>query len=419
VAVERRAILAAWWTTKWAKLTLASRGDIERRQARLWLDRAAVEIVRHTPAVAQLAGRRLAEFPIVTPAEIRAGFARWNTLGLTRAEAESAAAQAEAGGNGEVAPGVVAGFSTGSSGERGVFLADEAERARYLGSTLARLMTTAGLFGPRRIALVLRADSRLYRDVERTGGFRFRFFGLEQPAGERAEALRAFDPDILIAPAHVLADLARRAEDAAFALPGLRRLFWGAEPMGDAERVWIGEALGARPDPIYQATEGFLGAPCAEGVLHLNEDSMVVELEPVEGTDAFRPVVTDLYRASQPVIRVRLDDLVDPMPERCHCGSPLRAIWPVMGRMGDLWRWPGLTVRAVEVWTAMEGALGPKVDWRATGWPGGVELQLGDPALAAQAVAAISALVGARAVTVAPGPPRMDGPKRRRVRWAP
>lgn len=418
MAAERGAILAAWWKAKWARLTLARRGDIERRQNQLWLDKTAVSVVRRTPATAHLAGHPLGDFPIVTPQDIRAGFRLWNTLGLTRAQAEAAAEDSESGGSGEVAPGVVAGFSTGTSGERGVFLSSTAERARYIGQTLARLLPGTALLGRWRIALVLRADNRLYHEVEGAGRFRFRFFGLDQDAAARAEGLAAFAPDILIAPAHVLAELARRAEGEGDPPPGLSGLFWGSEPMGEGEREWIGEALGVRPDPIYQATEGFLAAACPEGVLHFNEDSLVVELEAIEGTTAFRPIITDLLRASQPMIRVRLDDLVEPIAGRCGCGSAFRAIRPVEGRVSDLWRWADRAVRPAQVWAAMEAALGPRADWRATGSAKGVRLQLEPGADRAAAVAAIQSLVGEHRVTVASGPPVPDGPKRRRVRWA-
>lgn len=418
MAAERGAILTAWWTAKWARLTLARRGDIARRQNQLWLDKTAVSVVRRTPATAHLAGHPLADFPIVTPQDIRAGFRLWNTLGLTREQAEAAALDAETGGSGEVAPGVVAGFSTGTSGERGVFLSSAEERARYIGQTLARLLPATALLGRWKVALVLRADNRLYHEVEGAGRFQFRFFGLDQDPDARAAALQTFAPDILIAPAHVLADLARRSEGGDDPMPDLKALFWGAEPMGEGEREWIADALGIRPDPIYQATEGFLAAPCPEGVLHFNEDSLVIELEAVEGTSAFRPIVTDLLRSSQPMIRVRLDDLVEPTPGRCPCGSAFRAIKPVEGRVGDLWRWPDRVVRPAQVWAALETALGPRADWRATGSPKGVQLQLDTGADRAGATAAISALVGDQPVKIASGRPRPDGPKRRRVRWA-
>lgn len=409
-------MLAAWTGAKWTRLTLATRRDIERRQVQLWRDMAPV--VAKVPAVAHLAGRRLADFPIVSPVEIRAGFERWNTLGLTRQAAETAAEEAEQGGGGEAAPGIAAGFSTGTTGERGVFLSSGPERARYLGLSLARLLPATAMLRPRRLALVLRADNRLYRDVEQTGRFRFAFFGLAMDPQARAEGLQAFDPDILIAPAHVLADLARRSETDDFQLPRLSRLYWGAEPMGVLERDWIGDALGVRPDPIYQATEGFLGAACREGGLHLNEDALVVELEPVDGTTAFRPIVTDLRRTSQPIIRVRLDDLVAPAPGRCACGSPLLAIRPVEGRVGDLWRWGDTVVRPAQVWAAMEATLGPRAEWRAEASDRGVSLTV--EGLGGEAGrAALQTLAGGRPVRLASGAPALDGPKRRRVRWRP
>ena len=98
---------------------------------------------RWTPAVAHLAGRALEAFPVVSPEEVREGFDRWNTLGLSRAAAEAAARDAEAGGDGEVVPGVSAGFSSGSSGRPGLFLSSRVERAAYLGHMIARLLPTS------------------------------------------------------------------------------------------------------------------------------------------------------------------------------------------------------------------------------------------------------------------------------------
>ena len=417
MSLDRAAVLAAWADARWARLALRSRCDVERRQARLWRRMAAV--VARTPAVARLAGRPLADFPIVEPGELRRDFARWNTLGLRREQAEAAAADSEAGGAGKVADGIVAGFSTGTAGARGVFVSGPAERARYIGQALGKLLPATALLRSWRIALVLRADNRLYRDVEGAGRFRFRFFGLDLAGADLAPALAAFDPHVLIAPAHVLADLARWSEGDPF-LPRLERLFWGAEPMGPAERAWIADALGRRPDPIYQATEGFLGAPCAHGALHLNEDALVVELEPVEGVARFRPIVTDLYRTSQPMIRVRLDDLIEPLAGSCPCGSPLRAIAPIEGRASDVWRWPDRIACPREVEAAVETVVGPS-PWQAEAFAAGVDLWLEpdlDPGAEAAAVAALQALSG-RPVTVRRVTPPRDGPKRRRVRWRP
>ncbi len=411
---DRPGVVKAWLAARWTGLTLRTPADVAARQARLW--RRMGPVVARTPAVRDLVGRSLADFPIMNPEAVREGFDDWNTLGLIRTETEAAATAGETGGSGEVRPGIVAGFSSGSSGRPGLFVTSAAERAGWVGHILARLLPVDALFRPTRIALCLRADNRLYGDVGAAGPFRFRFVGLDVPAAERFERLGTFNPDVLIAPSQVLADLARRTDGP---WP-LRRLFYGAEPMGEAERGWIGAALGVRPDPIYQATEGFLGAACRFGTLHLNEDVLIIEREPVPGTDRFLPIVTDLRRTSQPMIRVRLPDLLQPLDRPCPCGSPLTAVHPVEGRLEDLWRWPGAVICPREVETAVSAAVGPDRDWRAVASPEGVMLEA-DPDGIEATQATVEALLAARGVNrpvTAGGPPRRDGFKRRRVRWS-
>lgn len=414
MATDRRKLLGAWLGARWSGRSLRTRADVERRQARLW--RSMTPLISRTPAIQAFADQPLANFPVVKPETLREDFDAWNTLGLTRDKAEAAARAGESGGSGEVQPGIVAGFSSGSSGRPGLFVTSAAERAGWVGHILARLLPADALFRPTRIALCLRADNRLYGEVGGAGPFRFLFIGLDVPAPERFERLRDFAPDVLIAPTRVLADLALRTE----APWPLRHLFYGAEPMGEAERGWIGTALGIRPDPIYQATEGFLGAPCRFGTLHLNEDVLIMEREPVAGTDRFLPIVTDLRRTTQPMIRVRLPDLLQPLATPCPCGSPLTAVQPVEGRLDDLWHWSRAVICPREVETTVSGTLGPEHDWRATATPHGVAVEA-DPCRIDAVVAAVEALLAAHGVDVpvsAGGSPRQDGVKRRRVRWS-
>ena len=418
MGVDRAGVLRAWLDARWNHLTLRTPADVAARQQRLW--KAMTPTVARTPAIATLAGQPLDAFPVVRPETLRQDFDDWNTLGLTRSKAEAAARAGEAGGSGEVRPGVTAGFSSGSSGRPGLFLASAAERAGYLGHILARLLPADALFQPTRIALCLRADNRLYADVGETGPFRFLFIGLDVPAPDRFERLRAFSPDVLIAPGQVLAELTRDTLAAQSGSWPLRRLFYGAEPLGEAERSWIGAALGVRPDPIYQATEGFLGAACRFGTLHLNEDVLIVEREPVPGTNRFLPIVTDLRRTTQPMIRVRVADLLEPMDGPCPCGSPLTAVKPVEGRLEDLWRWPEAVIPPREVEDAVSAALGPDRDWRAVATPDGVVVEA-DPDWVGAAKAAIEGLLASHGLGVPVtlgGAPGRDGVKRRRVRWS-
>ena len=411
---DRLAILKAWGMTQIDAVRLRSRADVLKRQTRLW--RRFQPVVARTPALATLAGQPLGAFPISTPAQVRADFARWNTVGLDEAIAVAAARAAEAGLNGDLPNGLTAGFSTGTSGTRGLFLASPAERGAYVGHALARLLPVDAPLRRWRIALCLRADSDLYRDVGGTGRVAFDFIGLDVAPEDRLARLDAFRPHVLIAPSHVLADLARRC----VAPPDwpLRRLFYGAEPMGEGEQGWIGDRLGVRPDPIYQATEGFIGAACRLGTLHLNEDVLIVEREPVAGTNRFRPIITDLRRASQPVVRMRLDDLLELAPP-CACGSPLQAVRGVEGRFGDLWRWGEVVVPPRAVEDALLAAVGPEREWRAMASPDRVvvEVEAGVADRAAMAIAGLLAGVKDGPNIVTAEPPVEEGPKRRRVRW--
>ncbi|RYD90705.1 MAG: hypothetical protein EOP61_28980, partial [Sphingomonadales bacterium] len=411
MGIDRLHVLGAYVTARRFQSRGMSRARLERRQLKLWREFAPV--IARMPALAHLAGKPLEDFPIVRPEEIRRDFERWNTLGLSKLAAEAAAAEAEAGKSGEAVAGVSAGFSTGTSGERGVFLASAGERAEYLGQALARLLPWDGLLRRRRIALCLRADSALYRDVGNAGPFAFRFFRLGMPAPELQRELAAFDPHVFVAPSHVLAALARAGAQAR----SLQRVFYGAEPMGTLERAWIGTQIGVRPDPIYQATEGFLGAACAHGTLHLNEDTLIIERQPVAGTDRFQPIVTDLRRTTQPMVRVLLDDLLQARAGPCPCGSPLAGAEPVEGRVGDLWRWGDVVIAPREVEAAVSGAVGADVDWRAFGGSRQVTVEI-DRAMADRAIEAVRALLLERMIDLpvtaaARGP--MAGFKRRRV----
>ncbi|RYY94274.1 MAG: hypothetical protein EON61_23945, partial [Alphaproteobacteria bacterium] len=412
MGIDRLRVLGAHVAARRYQSRGMSRERLGRRQQKLWRDFAPV--IARTPALAHLTGKPLEDFPIVRPEEIRRDFEGWNTLGLSKLATEAAAAGAEAGGSGEAVAGVSAGFSTGTSGARGVFLASAGERADYLGQALARLLPWDGLLRRRRrIALCLRADSALYRDVGNAGPFEFRFFGLGTPVPELQQELAAFEPHVFVAPSHVLAALARAGTQ----VRSLERVFYGAEPMGALEREWIGTQIGVRPDPIYQATEGFLGAACAQGTLHLNEDTLIIERQPVAGTDRFRPTVTDLRRTTQPMVRVLLDDLLQARAGPCPCGSPLASVQPVEGRVGDLWRWGDAVIAPREVEAAVSGAVGADVDWRAYGGSRQVTVEI-DRAMADRAIEAVRALLLERMIDLpvtaaARGP--MAGFKRRRV----
>lgn len=417
MSISRIAVVRAYVQTRRAHRFLRTRVDIAKHQTRLW--RRLTPALARTTALSAFAGKPLSAFPIIDPSDLRSRPGDWNSLALNADEIAAGADAAERGNDGAVRPGVHAGYSTGSFGNRGVFLSSRAERARYLGQSLAKLLPDP-LLRRRRIGLCLRADNALYRDVANAGPFEFRFFSLAAPARARASDIETFAPHIFVGPSHVLAELAAMAATGDFRPMPFERLFYGAEPMGASERVWVTDALGARPDPIYQATEGFLGAACNRGTLHLNEDSIAFEFEPIAGSDRLRPIVTDLRRTSQPIVRLRLDDIVQFPDTPCPCGSGLQAIEPVEGRVADIWRWDKRVVFPRQVENAVSRALPTSAEWRAVASPAGVQLACDAPGTD-DACAALVKLLADVAVTkpvTAQPLSRQISTKRRRVQWA-
>ncbi|MFT4089344.1 MAG: cell division protein FtsA [Asticcacaulis sp.] len=372
---------------------------LRRRQARLWGELRAQ--FSRAPALKAFVGAELGDIPVIDTACFRARFADYNTLGLSLEAAVEAAQRAEAGEADDLGNGVSAGFSTGTGGGlRGLFVTTRDERQAYGAMLAGRLFGPADWLHLGRIAVCLRAGNRLYN---RRG---VRFFGLAQ--ADRDPAIAAFDPKVLIAPPQVLLELAQSGHN----LPSLRRLFYGAETLNETERAFVTKALGGRPDPIYQATEGFVGAPCRFGTLHLNDDQMIIEREDIGG-GRFRPVITDLMRRSQLVVRLRLEDIL--RPTVCACGSPRQAVMPVEGRTSDVWRWGDKVVWPAEVEALVAPLLPAAHRWVATGSAQGIEFACAhenDAEVMKQALRRLGQPVRRVAYD-----PASDFPKRRHVRW--
>ena len=286
--MQAERIISSWFRTRRAMRRSAS--GLRKSRERLW--EALQPALRRTPALAAYAGKPLSQFPATEIKDMRSDYGAWNSLGLDH---DALCALADAAEAGEAAPGELsAGWSTGSGGgPRGLFLTDRAERADYIGQSLARLLPARALLGRQRIALHLRAGNPLYSDAGR-GRWSFRYFPLAASPAETMSVLAARAPTILIAPPHRLIAFA----EAGLRLTSLRHLFCGSEPISAAERSFVVERMGLLPRAIYQATEGFLGAECSEGRLHLNDHSLSIELEPVPGTIGFRPIISDLRRKS-------------------------------------------------------------------------------------------------------------------------
>jgi putative adenylate-forming enzyme len=335
---DRLLILWHFIRTRWL-LRFRSREQLLSWQKRR-LDQFLKSLVRNASFYRDLSPC-LDCLPVLEKTSYRSNFDGLNSSGILLVEAEAVALKAES--QRDFTPalpgGVTVGLSSGTSGSRGVFLVDRNDRCRWAGIILARVLSKESLaqllvlWRPAlRVAFFLRADSRLYRTV---GGRRldFRYFDLTSSWTDLLAELEEFKPDVLIAPATVLAELARARMSVR-----PRQIVSVAEVLDDRDSDLIRESLGVEPSQIYQATEGFLGWTCESNRIHVNEE--FVHMEPQwldESRTRFHPVITDFSRSSQYFVRYRLDDILVAGGD-CECGRPTRVIARIEGRADEvLW----------------------------------------------------------------------------------
>ena len=84
---------------------------------------------------------------------------------------------------------------------------------------------------------------------------------------------------------------------------------------------------------VYQCSEGMFGQSCKKGNIHLNEDGLIIEKQWID-EKRFVPIITDLRRNVQPIIRYKMNDILHTTD--CSCGSNMLAVSAIEGRMDDL-----------------------------------------------------------------------------------
>lgn len=341
-------IVREFAVVRWLR-PLRSVAAVRRRQQRL-LRRQLAYLRRHSPYFRALipdGARSLSGMPEMDKALMMAHFDQMNTVGIGREEAmELALANEQSRDFDADLAGCSVGLSSGTSGHRGLFVVSRAEREAWAGTVLARALPRGSLFG-HRIALFLRADNTLYESVD-SRAVAFAYFDVYDDPEANIARLEEFSPTILVAPPSVLLTIARAAEQGRFSrVP--QKVYSVAEVLEEHDARRITAAL-RQPflHQIYQCTEGFLAYTCRHGVIHLNEDTVLFEGEDL-GQGRFTPIITDLRRRAQPIVRYRLGDVLRLREEPCPCGSVLTAIERIEGRVGDTLCLPALRAEAPAV----------------------------------------------------------------------
>jgi putative adenylate-forming enzyme len=314
----------------------------QRQKLRRYLTYGLAHIKFYEP----LDRRDLSLLPVVEKTHMLVAFEQFNRPGFALDQVLAVAAQAER--EREFKPtlpgGITVGLSSGTSGQRGVFLASERECAIWAGTILARVLSAHALrqflnpVAPAlKVALLLRANSNLYTTVH-SRRLQFHFGDLLAPMENYVAMLNGLQPEILIAPASVLHALAD-VQDSRVLRISPHQVISVAEVLEPDDARRIAQTWGCRFDQVYQCTEGFLASTCSQGRVHLNEELVHFEMDWLDDAHTrFMPIITDFTRQTQAFVRYRLDDILQVDPRPCPCGRVSLCVSAIEGRRDDvLW----------------------------------------------------------------------------------
>jgi len=161
---------------------------------------------------------------------------------------------------------------------------------------------------------------------------------LMTPLAESVARLNEFKPEIVISPPSLL-DLLADALERGTLTARPKRLISVAEVLEPQDKQRLEKVFEVPVHEIYQCTEGLVGVSCEAGRLHVQEDIVAVQYETIDASEdskRVKPILTDLWRKTQPIIRYQLNDVwqLDEVP--CPCGSGFQVIRAVEGRSDDI-----------------------------------------------------------------------------------
>jgi putative adenylate-forming enzyme len=337
------ALVTGWHfaRTRW-RLNFHSREQLENWQQRR-IQRFIRDVLPRAPRYRGNAVSSLADLPTMDKSVMMDEFTAHNTRGVNLEQALAVGLRAEEERNFSPMLGdLTVGLSSGTSGNRGVFLASHSERLRWAGIMLARAVPEKLLghiwqpWKPRlRIAFFLRANSNLYTTLN-TRRVAFTFYDLLEGADAAISQLNKEMPHVLVGPPSLLCALAAEVRANRLHIQP-EHVISVADVLERRDSNVVQDAFGIAPHQLYQATEGFLGYSCESGCLHLNECFIHIEPEWLDTKQTrFQPIITDFSRESQLIVRYRLNDVLQVRERPCECGRAELAIQAIEGRADEV-----------------------------------------------------------------------------------
>jgi putative adenylate-forming enzyme len=306
----------------------------QAHQQRMWRTFGQTTLSK-SPLYKDIAHRSIDAFPVQGKEEFNRDFNRINTRGIRYDHALQVADEAES--SRDFTPtidGVTVGLSSGTSGNRGIFLVSEEERASWVAMVLQRILGFS--FRKRKVAFFLRANSKLYTSVQ-SRLIQFAFFDLLIPLEHHLTQLNDLQPTIVVGQPSLLMMLVEAQQQGMMHIAP-QKIISVAEVLSDEDEAALKACFQVPVQQVYQCNEGMFGQTCSQGNFHLNEDGLLIEKEWLDAT-RFQPIITDMRRKVQPVIRYKMNDILH--ATECTCGSKMIAVSQIEGRTDDVLHFPG------------------------------------------------------------------------------
>jgi phenylacetate-CoA ligase len=170
--------------------------------------------------------------------------------------------------------------------------------------------------------------------------------GEHRSTGQQIELIKRYQVTCLVSTPSYLARIVAEAPEDLSAL-GVRYIQLGGQPWTESFRTQMELAWGAKIIDTYGSAESAFGiaAECLwQNGLHVAEPDFWIEIiDPATGNvladgQEGELVFTTLSRRGMPLVRYRTGDLsyLIPPNARCPCGSPVRKMGRVRGRIDDM-----------------------------------------------------------------------------------
>lgn len=277
----------------------------------------------------------------------------------------------------------------GTTGRRGVFLADEHEWITVLASysrAYAWAGLTPGLTERPRMAVVSSLNPTHQSSiVGATVASRFMptlRLDSVMPMPDLVAALNEFKPDALVGYASIVRELAQEQSAGRLSVRP-RAVFSASEVLTEDARDAIHLAFGVPPTNVYAATEtAGIASECRLGHLHRYEDLVIAEIvdddnRPMPiGEIGAKLLVTVLFSRTQPLIRYELSDRVAASADPAPGDKPYHVLAGIEGREEEVLTLAGVDVRPNVFHGALERL--PIAGWQVIQEPEGLRVLLAD-----------------------------------------